>query len=446
MTRALNRTLGTAGIVAAVLAVTGQAEAPHVYAIVGARVVTATGSDLQAGTVVVRQGIIEAVGAGISAPAEATTIDGKGLTVYPGLIDMGNPAGLAVPPIETPRDATTRMELERSRRHLLLRAQLDAASALKPDSPELARLANAGITSVLATPPGEGIRGRSALLNVATAVEAPQIGDIATERAGMFVLKSPVALHVSFPGRGGAYPASLMGAIAFVRQAFLDAGSYRQEVAHYTENGGRRPSYDPALEALQPALNGSLPVAFDAATATEIRRVLALAREFKLKPIVCGAIEADQVTADLKGAGAPVVYSLDYPVRPRALGPGSDEPVRVLRQRANAPKVPAALQKAGVRFAFTSGGLREPADFVRNAAKAVQAGLSREAAIRALTIDAAALAGVDARLGSIEKGKQANLIVTEGDLFDEGMSVRHVFVDGHPVVLAPAETGAGRPR
>ncbi len=420
MRHAFLRTSLAAGFAAA-LTLAGSAEAPRVHAIVGARIVTAAGPVIDQGTVVLRDGVIEAVGPSVAAPADAVTIDGKGLTVYPGLIDMGTAAGLSSPPVEQAGDARTRMDIERARRHTLLRAQLDAASLLKPGAAELGRFASAGITSVLATPPGDGIRGRSALVNVAAADDPDQVGQIANERAGMFVVKAPVALHLSFFGREGfdGYPASLMGAIAFVRQAFLDAGAHREGTRH-----------DPALEALQPALAGSLPVAIEAGDAVEIRRALAFAREFKLTLIVAGALGAGEAAADLKAAGAKVIYSLDYPVRPRSLAPAADEPLRVLRARANAPKVPAALLQAGVPFAFASKGLREPADFVKNAAKAVRAGLPADAAVRALTIEAARIAGVAASLGSIEKGKRANLVVTEGDLFDEKAQVRHVFVDG----------------
>jgi imidazolonepropionase-like amidohydrolase len=111
----------------------------------------------------------------------------------------------------------------------------------------------------------------------------------------------------------------------------------------------------------------------------------------------------------------------------------------VLRARANAPKVPGALDKAGVLFAFSGAGVREPRDFVRNAARAVREGLSPDAALRALTINAAKIAGADNRVGSIEKGKIANLVVTSGDLFDDNSQVKHVFVDGRLIALEPAQ-------
>jgi imidazolonepropionase-like amidohydrolase len=191
-----------------------------------------------------------------------------------------------------------------------------------------------------------------------------------------------------------------------------------------------------------------MPVAFQANAAREILRVLKMARELKLDPIVTGARDAEDVAADLKSQNARVIFSLNYPQRSRALAPDADEPVRTLRARADAPKVPAALASAGVSFAFESAGLTEPKDFVKNAAKAVKAGLAPEAAIRALTVNAATIAGVGDRLGTIEKGKIANLVVTDGDLFEEKTKVTRVFVDGRPVPLdaapaAPAGRGRG---
>ncbi|MGE5814142.1 MAG: amidohydrolase family protein, partial [Acidobacteriota bacterium] len=141
-----------------------------------------------------------------------------------------------------------------------------------------------------------------------------------------------------------------------------------------------------------------------------------------------------------------VISSLNYPSRPRTLAPEADEPIRVLRERAEATQTLAALQKAGVPFAFGSGGLKEPKDFVKNAGKAVREGLPADAAIRALTIDAARIAGVGERLGSIEKGKIANLVVTDGDLFDDKTKIKHVFVDGRLVEIEepPAQRPAQR--
>ncbi len=412
----------------AVSATAGRADAPHVYAIKGARLMTASGPPIASGTIVIRHGQIEAIGAGVQAPADAIAIDGAGLTVYPGLIDMGHPAGLDVGSTQPqPPNLRTTEEAERWKRSLIFRPELEAAGHLK-ETPELARLASSGITAVLATPPGVVFKGRSALVHVTAPPDEPQIGGVGDYRQGVQVVRAPVALHVEFPGnvRGDAYPVSLLGVIAFVRQSFLDAQS---------QKAAREPVYDPSLDALQPALDGRLPVAFEADLSREILRALAMAREFKLDAVITGGREADQVAADLKARNARVIYSLNYPVRSRALPPDADEPVSALRTRAQAPRVPAALAKAGITFAFSSDGLREPNELVRNVARAVRDGLAPDAALRALTIDAAKIAGVSDRLGSLDPGKIADVVVTNGDLFEEKTKITHVFVAGRMVTL-----------
>ena len=233
-----------------------------------------------------------------------------------------------------------------------------------------------------------------------------------------------------------------MGIIAFARQSFLDAQHQAVVQAAYdkSKGGANRPADDPALAAMRPALEGRLPVAFEAQLAREIRRALKFAAEFKLDPIITGGREAGATAADLKAQNARVIVSLDYPTRPRGLSPDADESLETLRQRADAPKTAGQLEKSGVLFAFASAGLKEPGDFVKNAARAVKAGLAPDAAIRALTINAAKIAGVADRLGSLEAGKVANVIVTDGDLFADKTTVKHVFIDGRLIKLVPPAT------
>jgi len=409
--------------------IAAQQEATYTYAITGTRIVPVSSAAIDNATIVFSNGVITAVGANVAVPAGAVTIAGKGLTVYPGLIDMGSSAGLEAPAVPRAENAQTTEDLERVKRATLLRPHLSAADHMNPASPALLKAAQAGITAELATPGSDGIRGQSALVLTALGADAPQIGAIADDRRRPLVLQAPVALHVGTsgsPAGGDVYPNSLMGLIAFNRQAFLDAQWYQQTKP--------RP-HAPELDAMAPAIAGRLPVAFRAATAVEITRALGMAKEFKLDPIITAARQVEEVAADLKAAGARVVYSLNFPTRRPSLAPDADEPLSVLRDRANAPKGPAALDKAGILFAFESSGLSEPKDFLKNAQKTVAAGLSRESALKALTINAAAIAGASDRLGSIDRGKIANLVITEGDLFDEKTVIKHVFVNGRMVRL-----------
>jgi imidazolonepropionase-like amidohydrolase len=244
--------------------------------------------------------------------------------------------------------------------------------------------------------------------------------------------------------------------IAFARQSFLDA-QWQKEARAFAER--RKESavgpFEPVLDALAPALDRRVPVAFDASEEREILRALAFAKEFNLDPIVVGGAEAANVIDDLKAARARVIVSANFQAAGGVAGgrggagggrgAETDTPLRITRMRQNAAKVPAALEKAGIPFAFTTGGLQNPSDFVRNVGRTVrEGGLPEDAAVKALTVNAAKLAGAADRLGTIEKGKMANVIVTEGSLFDTGR-IRHVFVAGWPVDLEfPAQTPGGR--
>ena len=416
-------------VVVAAAGTNAQQEAAYSYAITGARIVPVSSAPMDNGTIVFTGGVITAVGTNVTVPAGAITITGKGLTVYPGLIDMGSAAGLEAPAVPRADNPQTTEDVERVKRETMLRAHLRAADHMNPSASALNKAAEAGITAILATPGSDGIRGQSALVLTSIGTDLPQIGALADDRRGPLVVRTPVALHVGVadrPAGGDAYPNSLMGNIAFNRQAFLDAQWYQQ---------ARNRPHSAALDAMQPALAGRMPVAFRATTSREILRSLDMAKAFKLDPIITAARQVEDITADLKAANARVIYSLNFPTRRASLAPDADESLSVLRDRANAPKGPAALDKAGVLFAFESSGLSEPKDFLKNAQKTVTGGLSKDAAIKALTINAATIAGAADRLGSLDKGKIANVIVTEGDLFEEKSTIKHVFVNGRPVKL-----------
>jgi hypothetical protein len=195
---------------------------------------------------------------------------------------------------------------------------------------------------------------------------------------------------------------------------------------------------------LQPVIKGEMPVAFAANSEREIKRAIGLGEEFGLKFVIAGGLQSYQIADLLKQKKVSVLLSLNYPQRPANLEDPESEPLRVLRERAAAPTSAAALYKAGVRFAFQSGYLSKPSDYIANAAKAIEAGLPKDEAVKAMTIYPAEIFGVAEQLGSIEKGKIANIIVTSGDLFDRRSQVKHVFVDGKPYeVKAPALAGPG---
>jgi hypothetical protein len=208
----------------------------------------------------------------------------------------------------------------------------------------------------------------------------------------------------------------------------------------------RRPAQDRSLAALLPVLDGSMPVVMYADREREIARALDLAKEFKLRAIIAGGMEADKLASRLREENVPVLLSLNFPRRTTANLPEADpEPMRVLRERVAAPKTASQLVANRVRFAFQSGSLANAADVNANLLHAIENGLSRQDALRALTIWPAEIFGVADRLGSLEVGKIANLTVTRGDLFDRNARIEHVFIDGREVDVHSVPTPAAAP-
>lgn len=418
------------------------------YAITNARVVTVSGPVIERGTVVVREGLIAAVGERVAAPPDARTIDGTGLTIYPGLIDASTTLGIPRPtptPGATPgggggfaglfgQSAPSAVS-PNSTQLPGLQPEISAADLIRPGGNEIEAARNAGITAAQTAPRGNIFLGQSAFINLSG--DTPQ----------QMIVRSPVALHVgTTPIGGGQYPGSLMGVFSSVRQLLLDAQRYREANAVYDRSprGLRRPEQDKSLAALLPVLSRQMPVVMQADSERQIARALELAREFNFQLVIAGGTEAHKVAERLKAANVPVLLSLNFPRRTAAASPDSDpEPLRILRDRIEAPKTAGRLAAAGVRFAFQSGGMTQMNDFLANAARAVEGGLSPMDAVRALTIRPAEILGVAQQLGTIEVGKIANLTVTRGDLFAKDRRITHVFIDGRPVDLRPAATATG---
>lgn len=395
------------------------AEAPSVYAIRGARVVTGKGPALERATVIIRDGLIADVGVQPAVPADAWVIEAEGLSVYPGLMDALSSFGLleGSSPAQRRGEAPGATEAARSEDVPVNSAWVRAADQLNPSDRRIEAARNAGFTTA-ATFPTRGILcGQGAVIALA--------GD----KAGEMVISPSAGLYVSLATRrGSGFPASLMGAIAYVRQTFLDADHYEQARTIYSKNpaGLKRPEYDRALEAVLASPRVLLP----ASTAVEIARMLRLAAEIRRTPVIYGGHEAWRSAELLRESGVPVIVSLKWPERDREADPDIEESLRILEMREKAPSTPAALAKAGVRFAFSSGGLTSRRDFVRAVRRALNAGLSEEHAVQALTLHAAEIYGLSDRLGTIEPGKIANLVVCSGDLFQEKTEIKHVFVDG----------------
>lgn len=418
----------------------------NVVAVRNATIHPASGPSIANGTLVVRNGLIEAVGASVNVPADAWVIDGKGLHVYPGLIDSLSKWGLAAPAAEPtgrgggggtggappniqflddggPEDRPSNT------------SWVKAADLVQPSDRSIVIARNAGFTTAIVFPTTGIFAGQGSAMN------------LAGERVGEMVVSSPAGLYVSVSSRNfNAFPASLMGSIAYVRQIYLDAEHYKQAKAMYAQNprGLQRPAYDRALEGVLEAPRVLLP----ASRKVEVDRMLRFGKELKTPFVLYGATEAWRAADSLKGANIPVLVNLRWPERDREADPEAKDSLRTLETREMAPSGPAALAKAGVTFAFYASGLERAADVKRAVKKAIDAGLSKDEALRAMTLNAAKIFGLDDRIGSLETGKIGNVMITDAEWFEDRARVKYVFVDGKRFEPAPeaeaAKPAAGR--
>src|SRR5215831_8662782 len=245
---------------------------PNAYAITNARIVPVSGPAIDKGTVVIRDGLIAAVGATTRAPSDARVIDGTGLTVYPGLIDANSTFGYAsAGPVAAeagrggrggrgaaPAQQGVPAGAPNSLHPVGLQPEVAAVDLVHPDEDAFAGPQSAGITAALTAPPSGIFRGMSAVIQLRGA------------NAQAMIVKAPIAEHIAFtPLRSGGYPNSLLGVFSALRQELLDAQHYALEKAAYAKNprGMRKPETDPSLEALEPVLARTVPVVLEASTA-----------------------------------------------------------------------------------------------------------------------------------------------------------------------------------
>ena len=347
-----------------------------VYAITNARIVTVSGPTIERGTVVFRDGLIAAVGASVAAPPDARTIDGAGLTVYPGLIDASttSPSRARRPTPGAPAAAAAFARALRPARAPSavspnstqlpgLQPEILAADIIRPGGAEIEAARNAGITAAQTAPRGNVFLGQSAVINLAG--DTPQ----------QMIVRSPVALYVGLTPIGqGQYPGSLMGVFSSVRQMLLDAQRYREAQRDLRAQPARLAPARAGQVARGAAARARAPDARRDAgrpRARDRRAPSTSRRSSTSASSSTAALEADRVAARLKAQNVPVLLSLNFPRRTAAASPEADpEPLRVLRERVEAPKTAGRLAAAGVRFAFQSGGMTTMADYLANAARA----------------------------------------------------------------------------
>ncbi|MFO8099637.1 MAG: amidohydrolase family protein [Salinibacter sp.] len=420
------------------------------YALENAQVVQAPGDVLESATVVVRDGIIEAVGPDVEVPYDAYRIAADSLVVYAGFIDGLSHAGVEMPedeedngeeidPGDPPHDAAG-IQPDRSVR-----------SFLSPDASDLEALRESGFTAGHVVPEGEMLPGSGAI--------ALYGGDTGND----MVLNTDQTLFAQLQTADGyVYPATTMAVIAQMRQLYREADRRQELEAAYDRNptGQSRPPQDPAHSALFPVLDGDQPLAYYADDALSIHRVLDLQQELGFPLVLAGLAESHATIDALQSTDAPLFLTLDLPEEPTrtaeddtTIADTTEAPVRdynpeftvpsyetVAEEEANLElrhaverqdylQTAATLHDAGLQFGFTTREV-DAGDIRENVHTMIEEGLPESVALASLTTRPASILGLSAQLGTVEEGKIANLVVTDGSYFAEDTDVQHVFVDG----------------
>lgn len=391
----------------------------------GATIYPVSRAPITNGTIVIANGKIAAVGAeGVAAPQGATVVEGRGLSVYPGMIDAGSNIGLTeIDSVAGTVDTTELGDLNPN-------ARTDVA--INPHSNVIPVTRVNGITAALVVPEGGIISGQSALVQLA-GWTPPEM-----------VIKTPVAMHLRFPRLrttpvvdvSGDEEAEKEAKKTYTRQLnrlrdmLRDAQAYgRAAAARAGDRNVRRFDRDALLEALVPVVEGRIPLVVHANFARDIKAALEFTAEHKLKMILAGGADVAKVIPGLKARSIPVILG---PIH--ALPPREDDPYDLLFTNAK------TLHEAGIRFAIQTADAHNSRNLPYHAAACAAFGLPKEVALRSVTLSPAEIFGVAESLGSLDVGKVANVIVTDGDPLEVRTQVRHLFIAGEEIPLDSLHT------
>ncbi len=401
------------------------------YAFVNATLHKAPGQTMENATLIIKDGKIMNAGTGIPVPKDAVLYDMDGKHIYPSFIDMYSNYGMPEPVSAGSRpDKQPQMLSNRQGAYMwneAIKPEFQAHKAFKANVQAAEEMRNLGFGAVF-THQHDGIsRGSSSLVHLGNG------------REHEVILKDRVAHHMAFSkGKSTqSYPSSLMGCIALIRQTYYDAQWYAKE--------GKNEEMNISLEAWNDLK--ALPHVFDTRDKLEILRAAKIAKEFNSQYIFKGSGDEYMRLDKIKATNSPLIIPINFPA-PYDVSDAFDAMQVSLSDMKNwelAPTNPGALAKAGIPFALTTHGLKSKGDFMKNLKIAIEHGLSEKDALAALTTIPAKLMKVENIIGSLDKGKIANFIVTNKAIFEDGAKIHQNWIAGQGFVLKafPEEADLG---
>jgi imidazolonepropionase-like amidohydrolase len=408
------------------------------YAFTNATVYQSWDKKLENATLLIRRGKVEAVGQGIPVPKDAVVIDAKGKTIYPSFIDIYSDYGMAderqrasggSDDDDTPRFGRSSSPISTTKGGAYawnesLKPEYQAFENFKTNDKAAAEMRKIGFGTVLSHKMDGIDRGTSVLVT------------LSDEKEHDVIVKERVGHHLSF--RKGTspvgYPSSLMGAIALLRQTYYDGQWYK--------NGGRRQEVNISLDAWNNNLG--LQQVFEVSDKLEALRAANLGKEFGVTYLIKGNGDEYQRLDEIKAAGSPLILPLTFPDAFDVEDPYDALSVNLAQMKhwELAPANPGRVANQGIPFALTTHGLKKKDDFMGSLRKAIENGLSEINALKALTYVPAGLTNSLNELGTLDPGKLANFIITNGNVFDKNTKIYHNWVKGKPFVFKDLDKAA----
>lgn len=403
---------------------TGESAVTTTYAITNATVISKPGSEIKDATIVIKNGLIQNVGANVAIPADAQVIDASGLYVYPAFIDGLSNTGAKRPQNpERPRNLFTP---DPPNDYAGITPENSITGQLDITNNAIGNMRKVGFAISHTVPYGRMLPGSGSLILL---TDAEHMDDI--------ILAKDVALYAQFVGAPGAYPGNLLGIMAKWRNLYRNAENHKKHTELYAENpsGLPRPVNDRVSMAFHPVIAKQKPVMFEVDDMLDVRRAMRLQNDLGFNLMVAGVEQAWDVMDELKASGTPIFLSLDLPDEPKeSKDDDKSEEVKSLEaKRLEFYKKhvgqAAELQNAGITFGFSSKGARGN-KVKENIMTMIENGLSEDAALAALTTNPASMLGISQMTGTVEPGKMANLLVSTAPYFTKDSQIKMMFVDG----------------
>jgi hypothetical protein len=425
-------------------------EVTSVYFLKNAHVVQKPGMILKNTSILIRDGMIEAIGSTITPPFDAMVIDADSMFIYAGFIDMASHT--AIPKKEEPSRGSGRNNNDGPRdpgnptnEEAGITPEKLVIEQIKMSDKSVAEMRKNGFTISHIVPDGRMLPGRGAVVS---------LGDGSADH---LIINPESSLFAQWSSSRGVAPATIIGMIAKWRDLYHNAENYQMYSKKYEMNpqGKPRPATDAATKSLVPIVEGKLPVFFEANKIMDIHKVLSLQEELGFAVVLTEVEQAYPIIDILKNKNVPVLLSMDLPKEIKEekkkdgkvdkdkkekaemddAKPSEDNPETIALKERKKKAYTDYLEQAGnlekneisFGFSFLNGKVK---DFKTNIGRMIKSGLSEDGALAAITTTPAKMLGIESNYGTVEKGKMAHLVVTDKSYFEEKSNIKYVFVDG----------------